>query len=210
MWLTSPHGTTWYENVSIAATTTATHRPNPTSGGFSQPGHLAVVANAFTFACRDVPLLRKLMFQHNPDEVQLNGLVFSTITQLLHVLDGIAVYSQRHAPIPQYDNKPVYFDKYDFATSTEFAVLGVLQRKTKELRYGNIDFFTLANDLKHRFPWVGSHSISDTRGIGDIFRADSGILADVIEPLIGSIREAISMLNYKLPATDMLILSFAM
>jgi hypothetical protein len=199
----------WYTDnwvPPITAPTPSQQPPREAALGYTRAGHLSVIANAFSFAYRDFPKIRDEMAKSDTNNHLLNGLLFATITQFLHVLDAVAVFCQRHNPIDEFKGQKIYFDKYDFTKSANYSSLGAIQQAIIGMKFGGRDFVTLANDLKHRFPWIGLRSVSVSRGIADIFDEQKkvAIMVDIVQPLAGKIRDAIALMNESLPPSERL------
>lgn len=206
VWLTCGRELEWYTDHWVTPIKDADH-PREAALGYPRAGHLSIIVNAFSFAYRDFSKIRDEMAKSDRDNnYLLNGLLFATITQLLHVLDAVAVFCQRHNPIDEFKNQNIYFHKYDFTKSANYSALAPIQQAIIGMKFGGRDFVTLANDLKHRFPWIGLRSVSVSRGIADIFDKENkvAIMVDIVQPIAGKIRDAIVLLNQSLDPNERL------
>ena len=161
-------------------------------GGLSISGLIAVLHNVTNGIAEDIHRLQNELITKR-DPFVVNGLLFSSITRLQHLLDGIASFCQYQNQLEVQSH--VYFSTYCFERST-CSFVDIIQKRILGRTFKGQKFNDLANGLKHNLPWVGLVSESGSRSLHDVFDGDGiGIVIDVVVPVYKDACEILNRLN---------------
>ena len=167
------------------------------SSGLSPKGYLATIANQHSV--NGICLIEaRNELTGEADQFVVNGRLVSAMTGMLNVLDCIAAYCQNfhtddgHTGFCYFmGNGP---DRYPFR-QLQFEFIQVVRRDIEQFVYDNNNFYTLANDCKHKVPWWGVPG-KDSDGFCDIRDSmNFALLRDMAAPVYRKINHILMKLG---------------